>query len=163
MSRTAPVLAVAVYSSGVVVACRVAGSSVGMDERLLVPYAPASTIGPCLTPCIDALSGVDSRVSDIGRLTSTTSPEAQVRLIEAYVPGVVATLCTVPLTRICAPEVHAGIRIRRSMAPPPVMVSRVVDASGYVVSCRTVIPRPGHVSTEGMNRFTYRVLALLWK
>ena len=49
------------------------------------------------------------------------------------------------------------------MTPDPVMVSRVVDASGYVVSCRTVMPRPGQVSTEGMNRLTYSVLALLWK
>jgi hypothetical protein len=55
------------------------------------------------------------------------------------------------------------MRMRRSIGPEPVTVSRVEPASGNVVSCRTVMPRPGQVSTEAMNRLTYSAVALSWK
>src|SRR5687768_6353306 len=105
------------------------GCRVGIDERLFVPYAPASTIGPCLTACTVRLSAVDSRCNVIGKLTSTTSPFDQVRLIEAYEPGVTGA-CSVPLTRICAPAAQLGMRTRNSNVPEPVIVSFVAAVSG---------------------------------
>jgi hypothetical protein len=73
-------LAVAVNRNGVAVEAIELAFRLGSAERFVVPYSPASSTGPYLTPCTAPLSGVASRYSAIGRVRSTTSPLAQVRL-----------------------------------------------------------------------------------
>src|SRR5690242_14273017 len=110
-----------------------AGVSVGIVVRLLVPYSPASTIGPYRTAWTAGSSGVASRVIAIGRVRSITSPPAQVRVTVANEPGV--TLRAVPLITSWAPVAQLGIRtLRVNALLPAVIRSRVEAAVGKAVS-----------------------------
>lgn len=125
---------------------------------------PESTAGPYRSATTFGLSFVGSATTRIGSRTVTVSPEVQERVRVAYVPGVVAMFCWVPLTLTVAPWVQPGMRIRIVHEPPtlPVTVSVLVSLAGKLVDWVTVMPRWDQVSTEGMKRFTVSVLPL-WK
>src|SRR5438876_3606676 len=136
------------------------------------PKSPASTSGPHMTDARRGLSGSGSRRSDLGSVTSTTSPLFQVRAISTYEPtgagqsygtrrrseaGAVTTRS--PLTDTANPSAtQYGRRTAsvNSRGDRRLNVSRARSPSGKSVSIASRTPASVHWAVEGAYRFTHR-------